>query len=58
MRTGHPLHAGSIIFVALAIVARWAYGYLYFRTRQLLYPVLVHTLINASPMLLGVVPVK
>jgi len=52
------LHTGSIVFVALAIVAGWAYGYLYLRTRQLLYPVLVHTLINASPMLLGVALVK
>jgi len=52
------LHAGSIVFVSLAIVAGWAYGYLYLRSRQLLYPVLVHTLINSSPMLLGVALVK
>lgn len=52
------LHTGSIVFVALAIVAGWAYGYLYLRTRRLLYPVLVHTLINASPMLLGVALVR
>ena len=47
-----------MVFVALAIVAGWAYGYLYLRSRAILYPVLVHTLINASPMLFGLALVK
>lgn len=51
-------HAGSLVFVALAMVAGWAYGYLYLRTRNLLYPVLLHTLINSSPMFFGLALVK
>jgi len=51
-------HAGSVVFVSLAIVAGWAYGYLYLRTRNLLYPTLAHALINNSPLIFGLALVK
>jgi len=51
-------HAGSVVFVSLAIVAGWAYGYLYLHTRNLLYPTLAHALINNSPLIFGLALVK
>lgn len=51
-------HAGSVVFVSLAIVAGWAYGYLYLRTRNLLYPTLAHALLNNSPLIFGLALVK
>ncbi|MGD2063573.1 MAG: CPBP family intramembrane metalloprotease [Nitrospirota bacterium] len=51
-------HAGSQVFITLAIIAGWAYGYAYLRTRNLIYPVLIHTLINSSPILVGLALVK
>ena len=47
-------HAGSVAFVGLAIVAGWAYGYVYWKTRNVLYASLIHTLVNISPLLLGI----
>ncbi|RMF82451.1 MAG: CPBP family intramembrane metalloprotease [Nitrospirae bacterium] len=46
-------HAGSALFVALAIVAGGVYGELYRRYQALAYPILIHTLINASPLIFG-----
>lgn len=44
-------HAGSIIFVGLASVAGWAYGYTYIKTQNVFYAALVHTLVNTSEFL-------
>ncbi len=47
-------HAGSIAYVGFAIIAGWAYGYVYWKTRNVLYAALIHTLVNISPMFLGI----
>ena len=47
-------HAGSVAYVGLAIFAGWAYGYVYWKTRNVLYAALIHTLVNISPLLLGI----
>lgn len=44
-------HAGSILFVGLASVAGWAYGYTYLKTKNVFYAALVHCLVNASEFL-------
>ncbi|WP_337042315.1 CPBP family intramembrane glutamic endopeptidase [Emticicia sp. 17c] len=44
-------HAGSVIFVGLASVAGWAYGYTYLKTNNVFYAALVHTLVNSSEFL-------
>ncbi|WP_259016418.1 CPBP family intramembrane glutamic endopeptidase [Emticicia fluvialis] len=44
-------HAGSIIFVGLASIAGWFYGYTYLKTRNVFYAALVHTLVNSSEFL-------
>lgn len=44
-------HAGSVIFVGLASVAGWFYGYTYLKTRNVFYAALVHTLVNSSEFL-------
>ena len=46
-------HSGSIIFVALASIAGWAYGYTYLKTKNVLYAALVHALVNNSALILG-----
>ncbi len=47
-------HAGSLVFVGMAMLAGWAYGYVYWKTRSVLYAALIHTLVNFSPLLLGI----
>lgn len=44
-------HAGSVIFVGLASVAGWFYGYTYLKTKNVFYAALVHTLVNSSEFL-------
>lgn len=44
-------HAGSILFIGLASVAGWAYGYTYLKTKNVFYAALVHCLVNASEFL-------
>lgn len=44
-------HAGSIIFVGLASVAGWAYGFTYLKTKNVFYAALVHTLVNTCEFL-------
>jgi membrane protease YdiL (CAAX protease family) len=44
-------HKDSIIFVGLAAVAGWAYGYTYLKTKNVFYAALVHTLVNFSQFL-------
>jgi membrane protease YdiL (CAAX protease family) len=51
-------HAHSVAFIAMAMIAGWTNGYLYLRTRNLLYPVLLHALINSSPVFFGLAMVK
>lgn len=47
-------HAGSVVYVGFAIVAGWAYGYVYWKTKNVFYAALIHTLVNISPMILGI----
>ena len=46
-------HAGSIIYMGLAAVAGWAYGYVYIKTKNIFYAALVHTLVNSSALIFG-----
>lgn len=51
-------HTGSIIYIGFAIVAGWAYGYTYIRTKNVFYSALVHTLVNSSALIFGFELVK
>ncbi|MFZ1291619.1 MAG: CPBP family intramembrane glutamic endopeptidase [Melioribacteraceae bacterium] len=51
-------HAGSIIFVALASFAGWAYGYTYLKTKNVFYSALVHALVNNTDFFLGLELIK
>lgn len=51
-------HKGSIIFVGLAAVAGWAYGYTYLKTKNVFYAALVHTLVNFSEFLFKLHEIK
>lgn len=51
-------HAGSILFVGLASVAGWAYGYTYLKTKNVFYSALVHCLVNASEFLFALDQLK
>ena len=51
-------HAGSIIFVGLASIAGWAYGYTYLKTKNVFYAALVHTLVNSSEFLFALEGLK
>jgi membrane protease YdiL (CAAX protease family) len=46
-------HSGSIIFVGLAAIGGWAYGYTYIKTKNVFYAALVHTLVNTSALMFG-----
>ena len=46
-------HAGSIIFVGLASIGGWAYGYVYHKTGNVFYAALLHALVNTTPLLFG-----
>lgn len=46
-------HAGSIIFVGLASIGGWAYGYVYLKTGNVFYAALLHALVNTTPLLFG-----
>lgn len=46
-------HSGSVIFVGFAMIGGWAYGYVYWRTRNVFYAAFLHALVNISPMLMG-----
>jgi membrane protease YdiL (CAAX protease family) len=47
-------HSGSIIFVGLASIGGWAYGYTYIKTRNVFYAALVHALVNNSHLIFGI----
>lgn len=46
-------HTGSIIFVGLASIGGWAYGYVYHKTGNVFYAALLHALVNATPLIFG-----
>ncbi|MFT3701549.1 MAG: CPBP family intramembrane metalloprotease [Agriterribacter sp.] len=46
-------HSGSIIFIGLACIGGWAYGYTYLKTRNVFYSALLHALVNSSPLIFG-----
>ena len=43
----------SPVFVSLAMIAGWAYGYVYIKTRSVIYAALTHTLVNSTSLFLG-----
>lgn len=47
-------HSGSIIFVGLASIGGWAYGYTYIKTKNVFYAALVHALVNSSHLIFGI----
>ncbi|MEN9363669.1 MAG: hypothetical protein RI903_977 [Bacteroidota bacterium] len=51
-------HKGSILFVGLAAVAGWAYGYTYLKTKNVFYAALVHALVNFSEFLFQLHDIK
>jgi membrane protease YdiL (CAAX protease family) len=51
-------HKGSILFVGLAAVAGWAYGYTYLKTKNVFYAALVHSLVNFSEFLFQLKDIK
>jgi membrane protease YdiL (CAAX protease family) len=51
-------HKGSILFVGLAAVAGWAYGYTYLKTKNVFYAALVHSLVNFSEFLFQLHDIK
>ena len=46
-------HSGSIVFVGLASIGGWAYGYTYIKTKNVFYAALVHALVNSSHLIFG-----
>lgn len=51
-------HKGSILFVGLAAVAGWAYGYTYLKTKNVFYAALVHACVNFSEFLFQLHDIK
>lgn len=46
-------HAKSIVYIGLACIAGWAYGYTYLKTKSVFYSALVHTLVNTGVLIFG-----
>jgi membrane protease YdiL (CAAX protease family) len=46
-------HAKSIIYIGLACLAGWAYGFTYIKTRNVFYSALVHALVNTGVLIFG-----
>ncbi len=46
-------HAKSIIYIGLACVAGWAYGYTYLKTKNVFYSAIVHMLVNTGVLIFG-----
>ena len=46
-------HAKSIIYIGLACLAGWAYGYTYIKTKNVFYSALVHMLVNTGVLIFG-----
>jgi membrane protease YdiL (CAAX protease family) len=51
-------HAKSIIYIGLACLAGWAYGYTYLKTKNVFYSALVHMLVNTSVLIFGLEMVR
>ena len=51
-------HSGSIIFVGLASIGGWAYGFTYIKTKNVFYAALVHALVNNSHLIFGLALMK
>ena len=51
-------HTGSIVFVGLASIGGWAYGYTYIKTKNIFYAAFVHALVNSSPLIFGLALMK
>ena len=47
-------HAGSIVYISLASIAGWAYGYTYYKTKNVFYSALVHALVNNTFLIIGI----
>lgn len=47
-------HSGSIVYISLASIAGWAYGYTYYKTKNVFYSALVHTLVNNTALIIGI----
>ena len=47
-------HAGSIVYISLASLAGWAYGYTYYKTKNVFYSALVHALVNNTFLIVGI----
>ena len=46
-------HAKSVIYIGLACLAGWAYGYTYIKTKNVFYSALVHVLVNSGVLIFG-----
>jgi len=46
-------HAKSIIYIGLACVAGWAYGYTYIKTKNVFYSAVVHALVGTGVLMFG-----
>ena len=51
-------HVGSSLYLALASLAGWFYGYVYLKTRNVFYAALTHALVGNSTIIFGVELVK
>jgi len=51
-------HSGSLIFVGLASIGGWAYGYTYIKTKNVFYAALLHALVNSSHIIFGLALMK
>ncbi len=47
-------HSGSIIYIGLASLAGWFYGYVYIKTKNVFYAALTHTLVNVAREFIGI----
>lgn len=46
-------HSGSVVFVGLAAIGGWVYGYTFIKTKNVFYAALLHALVNTTPLLFG-----
>jgi membrane protease YdiL (CAAX protease family) len=51
-------HIHSTLFMGLAMIAGWAYGYVYQKTGSVFYSALTHALVNTAPGLFGLALVR
>ncbi len=51
-------HVGSSLYLALASLAGWFYGYVYLKTHNVFYAALIHALVGNSTMIFGLELIK